>query len=660
MTNPVTRNPATSSSKPAGDETKAAPAPAAPAPAAASVAPATGPTKPKKEEESPFSLHQIQNAVVQLLIDTAAQEHTTKTDLSYGKMTGSVLLGESVAFQGSKTYRGLVAGDVRRNQHATDHPDQLWVKTRAMVGMAANFPLAGASLGFNGSVEVASIAAQPKKKYVDAVVGQAKSMVLPVTAQGLVDMKAAPGSEWSIRGQAGATLGYGTSVGSGDDPDTHSANAGTGVNVGYQLIYTKNVKTLGDNRVFFLIGKHDIPSASASLGANVKLVEMASSDNEWLEKGNEQIEKSAKLTASISASIAWPHRQLGGAVLDLNKPNDRAHYDHLMRAAPLDAEEYIKTHNLGATYEGNGRTISTGFSLAFGAGKLLSSTTVYSNEHGTFNQKGVKSQLAEASYTRLVEGSLARLALGEERTVMVRAGALTREGKSQPGVMVQLNVSDGEMTSRELGEHLRFAALMGSSIKGLPDPKSEENFGRGNMSVLVSVTTAQLEVLAKKSPADVRHAFALAQRDIDGHKMLPPWYTNHEKFTEYKNRLNTSGREVSAANPETTDNVLDYYKFEFEGRDLKKDIESAEAVELVLEQAADCRGKNVDDWGKVLEAVGMQATTDVRAGLLALNRLSGAQAVQLSMHVKKQRVTSSAGAALPSIADLVGTLSLPI
>jgi len=601
--------------------------------------------------DNSITLPRAQNALVKLVLDQVARPHRLQGSVSYGLISGTALLEEQVGVRGTDVYRELVAPDRRRVAYADQHPDTLWVKSRALVGASVNFPLAGAALGFNGSVEVSSIAAQPKD-FSEGVEGQVKSMYLPLRADGFKTLNAAPGSEWLIRGQAGMTFG---NAGVDADIGGLATTAGVGASVSHQHIYTKNVKVLEDNKVFVLLGKTVTKSVSGALGADLGLVNMKDSSTKLVQRAGDAIERKTTLTAAISASVGWPERQLAGAVLDLEKPTDRMHYEYLMRASPLDGEVYIKANNLGANYTGEGRVISTGANIGFGSVKLLATSTVRSKETGEIVKEGVTSQLGEASYNRVVEGMLARMAINEERVVSVRAGTLTSSGVSNSALSVRLAVSDPDLTAHELAEHIRFAKAMGAPVNELPDPKSAASFGRGDTSVELAATHDQLRELGLRTSDEVRRAFAVAQSEIEGTDALPPWFEQPERLEAFRRQLaNARGPRSDASSL-----VLDAYAAAYPGRNLKKDLASAEAVDFAIKQAAKCRGKPVEEWGKVLEAVGMRASNDVRTGLLALHRLSGAELVQLSTNAGGNRVTSTAGAAPMSLLDLVGSVMLP-
>ncbi len=595
---------------------------------------------------------QASGAVTKLVIDEVAKNHKFDADFSYGLFSGTLLVSEEVALRGSGVYRNLVSTDRRRQTFAEANPDTLWVKTRALVGASVNFPLGGLALGFNGSVEVSSIAAQPKSM-TDAVEGQVKSMYLPLKADGFKTLGAAPGTEWVIRGQAGATIGN-ASVDA--DLGSLSTTVGVAASVSRQNIYTKNVKLLENNKVFLMVGKHDVNSVAGSLGVDLGL-QVKDSENRLEQRTGDAIERKLALRATVSGSMAWPHRKLGGAVLDLENANDRMHYEYLMKAMPLDADAYIKANNLGSNYEGDGTVVTTGTKFQFGSVKLLSTSTVRATENGQLQKQGVTSQLGEASYNRVVEGVLPRMAMGEERNVMVRAGTLTTDGQTRAALSVRLAVSDRKVTANELAEQIRFANAMGVPTGDLPDPARAAKFGRGEMTVELAATHEQLRALGNIKPDDVRLAFATAQRDIEGAEALPVWFTQPEVLEQYRDTLAQTVFRDSTRQDENA--VVSEYRNAYPGRDLRQDLATADAVKFALAQARSARDQPVEDWGKVLEAVGMQSSNDVRAGLLALHRLTGAELVQLSTRAGGARITASNGTAPKSLHDLVGSTMLP-
>ncbi len=653
MANTINRNP--SSPQPVSTDEKPAPISAEPTTAVTTVATVEAPTddfnSSKPASNNPFSMGKIKDGLWKMVVDETAKEHKLKATVSVGGLSVTGGVSEEVALTGSNSYKNLVLPDRRRSEFAQAHPDDRWVKMRAMVGAQANVPVLGVALGFNSSVEVSSISAQ-RAPLKDAAVDSVKSLVVPLRADAFKQLNAPPGTEWIFRGDAGVTIGVGSEANGGLNK---FSTPGVGVNVGYQQVWTKNVKSLGDNKVFFMLGKHEIPSVGGALGTSIKALDIADSENKLATRAGDTIERKVEITALASASVSWPHRHIGGAVLDLNKETDRAHYDYLMRSKPLDAEAYLKANNLGGTYVGDGRAITTGFKARFGETTLLSTSTLRTKENGELVKDGAHSQLGEAAYNRIVEGTLPRFLKGEERNVSVRAGALTRDGVSEHALAVRLSVTDPAITSEELAQHTRFAKAMEMDAGALPDAASAKNFGKGDYAVEVAATEAQLAGLGTRSSDEIRLAFAAAQRDIEGDTQLPPWYSQKESFASFKQQLAMAVKPHS----DSTSSVLREYREKFGGRDLKRDIASGNAVDHVIEQGAKAKGKPVHEWGRVLEAVGMQSSNDVRAGLLALHRLSGAQVTELSINVGGVRATTSSGVPNKSLLDLVGDIMLP-
>jgi hypothetical protein len=599
----------------------------------------------------------VQGSLMKLVVDTLAGQSVHQS-LKAGIFTGTALISEDVALKGSNAYRDLVATDRRRSEYAEAHPDERWVKTTILAGLQAGFGAAGLALGFPGSVEVSSLATDDRP-YLKALANQARHLMVPLNAEGLLKLNAAPGSEWSIRGQGGKTLGVGIAPADLNSLGSFGATAGASVSGGFQTVYTKNVKMLEDNKVFVLIGRHtdETPSFAASAGASLKTLNIADGANTLVNRLGNGVERKTTAEATVSGSIAWPHREIAGAVLDLNNPADRTHYDYVMRASPLDAESYMKANHLGAKYVGEGREIKTGINLRFGSAKLLSTTTYRGKENGTLEKDGVLYTPGEASYQRSLEGLLPRFAKGEERVVTVRAGALTKNGVGNSALSVRMTVNDPNVFAEDLAQAQRFALAMGASTAGLPDPASSAAFGRGESTVEVAATDAQVLSLADKSADQVRLAFASALRDIEGAAVLPTWYENKPLFDSYRKQLRMANPSNKGA--DRTSSLLTAYAKQTGGRDLRRDIDSAEAVEHVIETAEKARGKPVQEWGHVLAAVGSQSSGDVRAGLLALHRLAGAQIVELSTTVAGHNSSTVNGHPGKSMIDLVGTVMLP-
>lgn len=630
--------------------------PSSPAQPAAPVAPAapTAVTTPSQPSRFDAGVSRLKGKVVELALNEAADEHSVGKSLSFGLAQGNVRLAEKVALTGTDTFKDLVQGDSRRAAHVKTNPDAVWVATRAMAGASAGLPLgAGASLGFGGSVEVTSVVAHDvggARDVAAAVKAQAKSLVLPASAEGLTSMKAAPGTEWMIRGQANASVGVGVgrSVSYGADPLTGSASVGANVGVSTTDVFTKQVKVLSESKVFVQVARQDADAVSASLGLSV-----AVDVNGGGAAGNlvaKEIEKRARIGASVTGSLARGEKVMGAAVLDLATPAGREAYDYLLRASPNDAAAFIKSQNLGVNYTETSRTSATGLNAQLGSATLLATSTVRGTTNGTLEEAGATTLLSQADYGRSVGGFFARLAVGEERSVTVRAGSIARGGTTQQAIAVSLAVKDPRLTGAELSQLQRFGEAMSAPLNGLPAP--QDSHGKADYAVTIALTGDDVAQLRTRSAEDMKVAFATAHREISGGAM-PPWFDQKPTFDWFKSQLHDA---QFGNDPSQRQNVERDYKQQF-GRDLSKDIDSERAIEAIAKQVSEAKGKPVGEWGKVLEALGKQPSGDVRAATLALRRLASADVVSLSVNVGGKSITATPQvAAPPTIADVVGPL----
>jgi len=634
--------------------------PNAPAQPTAPVAP-SAPTTPSAPVATPSrfdaGVSRLKGKAVELAMNELADEHSLSKGVSFGLVQGNVKVSEKVALAGTDTFKELVSKDSRRAAHAQANPDAVWVATRAMAGASAGIPLgAGASLGFSGSVEVTSVAAHDVKGSRDigaTLKAQGKSMVLPLDSEGLQSMKAAPGTEFMIRGQTGASagIGVGRSVTYGADPLSATASVGANVGVSTSDVYTKQVKVLDGSRVFVQVAKQDTNTASASLGVNVGV-----DVNGGGAVGNlaaKEVEKRTRIAASVAGSASRGEKVMGAAVLDLATPAGREAYDYLMKSTPADGAAFIKSQNLGVNYSETSRTTATGLNAQLGSATLLSTSTVKGTTNGTLEEAGATTLLAQADYGRNVGGFFARLAVGEERSVSVRAGSVERNGTTQQAVAVSLAVKDPKLTGEELQQLQRFGQAMGAPLEGLP--AAQNNHGKADYSVTVALTGDDVAKLRMRTVDDMKLAFANAHREIAGGQ-TPPWFDQKPTFDWYKSKLNDA---QFGSDPGARQNVEREYKQQF-GRDLSKDIDSEQAIEAISKQVVSARGKPVSEWGKVLESIGKQPSGDVRGATLALKRLASADVVGLSVNVGGKSIAATPQvAAPPSIADITGPLLNP-
>lgn len=631
--------------------------PSSPAQPAVPVTPSTPATPVAPAAPSRFdgTVTRLKGKAVELVMDQVADEHALSKGVSFGLAQGNVKVAEKLALPGTDTFKDLVGADSRRAAHAQSNPDAVWVATRVMAGASAGVPLgAGASLGFSGSVEVTSVMAHEVKGARDvpaALAAQGKSLVLPLDAEALQSMKAAPGSEWMVRGQVAASAGIGVGRGVTFGTDVIGGSATVGVNAGVSAtdVYTKHVKVLDGSRVFVQVGKQDTDTASASVGVNVGL-----DLNGGGAVGNlaaKEVEKRTRISASVSGSTSRGEKLLGAAVLDLSTPAGREAYDYLLRSSPGDAAAFIKSQNLGVQYAETSRTTATGVNFQLGSSSLLATSTVKGTTNGTLEEPGSTTLLTQADYGRNVGGFFARLTVGEERSVSVRAGSVTRNGTTQQAVAVSLAVKDPKLTGEELQQLQRFGAAMGAPLDGLPPVQA--NLGKGEYQVTVALTGDDVAQLRQRSEDDLRLAFANAHREISGGSALPPWHSEKAVFDWYKGRLSDANL---GSDPNAKQAAEAEYKQQF-GRDLLKDIDSQQAIDAIVKQVGAARGKPLGEWGKVLESLGKQPSVDVRASTLALRRLATADVVSLSVTAGGKTVTAQPQvAAPPTIADLTGPL----
>lgn len=654
-------------SAPAAPSAPAVSTPATPAaPSTGWVGRTGGPTTPGRVDAA---VTRLKGKAVELAMDQVADEHTLGTGFNLGAVSGNLKVSEELGLKGTDSYKKLVDGDRRRSDYAKANPDAVWVATKGIAGASASFPAgAGVSLGFNGGVEVSSLMAHDVRGASDvkaAVASQAKSMVLPLDAEGLQGLKAAPGSEWMFRGTTGSSVGAGlgasTSVGTG--VLGASASVGLNASASASATYTKNVKVLGDDKVFVQVARVTTEGTGASLGVtagiNINAGDVVGGQaGRQLDRLGNRVENATRINASVSANASATQEVMGAAVLDLSTAAGREAYDYILRSGPGDAADFIESQHLGVKYTQGGTAASSGIGLQFGSANLLSTSTVRGTTKGTVEDPGGTTQLTEATFGRSVTGFLPRLALGEERQVSVRAGSVTKNGNTDDAVALSLSVKDAKLTADELSQLDRFAKGMGSPLDGLPKAEAGKSYGKADYAVSVALTDAQVEKMSQWGDKDLRLAFAAAEKDIDGSATLPPWQTDPQTFAWYKEQLDSPANMGDGGNDAKTRASLDYK--EKYGRDLQKDVDSANAIDAIVGQVVAKKGEPVSEWGGVLEALGKAPSTDVRAAALALRRLAGAEVVGLSVSMNGQTYAVKPEAAAPkTLADVVGPMLAP-
>ncbi len=654
---------ATAPSTTAPDVANAPPAAPTEAAPAAGWAARTGGTKPPSRTEA--AVAKVKGKAVEVVLDNASKEHGFDKAVSLGSFAGNVRVSEQIALKGTDVYQNMVAVDGRRADFAEKNPGAVWVGTKAIAGLSAGFPAgAGVSLGFSGGVEVSSIMAHDVNGASDvpsAIANQGKSMALPLNADGLTSLSPAPGSEWMFRGNVGssASAGLGSSATVGTGVVSASASVGVNVSASANETFTKNVKVLGDDKVYVQIARVTSEGTGASIGVTAGLNINAQAAvpglaGKELDRAANKVEDLTRVNASVSANAGATQKLIGTAVLDLSTQAGRDAYDYLMKAGPGAAADFIANQHLGVKYDEAGKTASSGASLVFGKANLISTSTVRGTTKGTVEDPGSTTQLAEATYDRNVSGFLPRLALGEERSVSVRSGSVTTNGDRQDAVALSLSVKDTKLTPEELAQLDRFSKSMGAPMEGLAQAKTG---GKADYAVSVSLTDAQVEKLATWGEEDVRLALAAAENAIDGKPGLPPYFADPASFKAFKDDYTDPF--PNSDGPDKKQEASREYKAKY-GRDLGRDVEASEAVDRIVGQMMEKKGKAAGEWGSVLEAVGKSSSTDVRAAALALRRLAGAEVVGLSVNVGGQSFAATSEARAPkTLNDLVGPMLAP-
>lgn len=622
-------------------------APAAPTTPAAPAAPAN-PTS--FTPGSGNRLDAWKGKALDLAVEELASNHSTGTSFGLGLVQGNVRLAEEIALSGTRTFDRLVGADRRRSAHAAANPDAVWASTTATLGASASFPLGvGAAFGFSGSIEASTLLAHDvsgTRDAAEAVKNSLKSLKLPHDTESLRKLNAAPGSELLLRGTVGqsASIGASTTVGSGALTATAGASAGASASQSF----SKQLKVLENDTVYFQLTQTDAQSAGVNVG-------VTAGTNLGGTVGN-AIDRQLRFRVAGQASAGSSDRVMGAVVLDLKTAAGAAHLDYLMKASPSDAAAYIQQHRLGATYAGSTTNSNSALDVRFGGTTLLASSTTRNTATGVIEEPGGTSLLSTADYGREVGGVLPRFFMGEERSVAVKAGELTKGGVTQRALAVSLQVKDTELKGPELDQYRRFGEALGAPFTGLPAPQGGD-LGKAKFTVQVAITTDDLARLSQWRTDDVALAFASAQKDIEGGAM-PAWYAQPNAFETWRRQYLAppSGRNDAAS---VRSRLERDYKQQT-GRDLSDDIATQRAVELIGKKLDQARGKPVEEWGGVLEAVGKQSSSDVRAAVLALNRMAGAQLVNLSLEGRGFNATAQPQAATPrALQDIVGEVMAP-
>jgi hypothetical protein len=599
----------------------------------------------------------------------------------------SAKLTEKVAL---KTSDPLVAGDTRRKA-AADTGDVVWTKlsasgtTGASLGKTVS-PSVSASFGFSAGAEVTAIVAADKslslKNLGGTVKDQGETLALAMDPDRLLADKHAPGTELMIRGQASSSASLGAGAGL---TGIGIASVGVSVSASHSDQFTKNVKVLEDGKVYAQVAKlnSSAQGISAGLNAGVDLPAATlggAAGSKALDMVAGKIEEKVRLTASVGASSGQTDSLKLGGVFDLKTQGGRDAFAYLMKTNPLElqanpkqAETTLRNMGMGVAYSEATRTGGVSANIQVGTTNLLNFASSSRTTEGVLLEKKdaagsviEQSKLSEQEYSRNVGGLLPRLMVGEERTLSIRAGSVSKDGVETKAALASLSIKDPKVTEGEQKELAAFASQMGMTL-----PPAGKAGGKGTFAVQVALTDANLQQLQQRSAEDIRTAFTFSKGSIEGSPA--PWTNNtpaavnpHYRYApqklvkeEFRDGAQAWNSQATFGDPngEKSTIVRDYKATT--GRDLQSDVESQDAMNRIAEELVKVRGKPVTEWGPALSAIGSQNSRDVRTALVALNRLAGASLVSLSVDANGVAMNASPSAAPKSAADLVGPLLTP-
>jgi hypothetical protein len=275
-----------------------------------------------------------------------------------------------------------------------------------------------------------------------------------------------------------------------------------------------------------------------------------------------------------------------------------------------------------------------------------------------------QTRLSEAEYTRNVGGALPRLMMGEERSVSVRAGSVTRDGVETRAAIASLSIQDKKVTAAEQQQLANFATQVGSALA----PATAAG-GKGTFAVQVALTDENLTKLDGRSADDIKTAFSFAKGSLEGgvapwmdetpakvntHYRHAPQQTVKQEFADGERALDRAGHDDQGARESA---IRDYQATT--GRDLVADVGSHEAMNEIVEELVKARGKPVSEWGPALSTLGRQSSVDVRTALIALTRLADASMVSLEIAAHGVSLGAKRADAPKSAAQIVGPILTP-
>lgn len=412
-----------------------------------------------------------------------------------------------------------------------------------------------------------------------------------------------PGSEFTVRERKGGHLG----VAAGKE--FMGAGVAAGVDADDQTGYAKHARFLKDNQVEVTIDTADRLTLSAGLTAGLPGTKTREGQSDTILEEGASSPKREGVGFSAHAAHSETSSRNGKVTLDLSDPVQAHLYTQIMTAPAEDAIALIERSQgqLRATEE---KGDETGLSLGFPGFKLLSRNT-YSYEQQVDETGPAGTSHVEGSTFGTAESGLLQK---EARTLELYQSTAANGGGE---VGVSLSVKNDTFNPDDAQQFNNFATAMGldSSVR-LPTTGPAEGTP-GTYSLELKLTQANLDALKGCDPNTLRKAYAQALAALGP---APGWDTQPQTFHDAKQAFREKQKSYG-------------------GLEVQKEYKRQTGSGLGTDMASDTTMREVDEQlrraglSSVLEAIGTASPVNMKALLMAVKQVAGAEVINLDATV---------------------------
>ncbi len=568
-----------------------------------------------------------------------------------------------------------VAGDSRRR---TLPPGQEWQASDASLRIHGGLETEvgpGIAVGFDASFKM-------KARALHAVPANSpeheklRDLIIPLSGEALMKRNPAPGTEYSFKGiealegEVTAGLSEGVTLG----PIDAGVSAGAEFSVEGRREWVKSLKYLGNGEVFMMVGSLSALKEEAFFGAKARIgfdfdvLPVLSGILESIaQKPFKHVRKS---TLGASTSNEHANNEVGVSVFNLNKPEDLAQFNAMMRGLPSKTVEALQAR--GTAYDAKRHTRERGFDFNVFGLNFFHSGSEITHENGVLRQDGKTEHVEEVRGKGESNGLIPEwFGSGGDSasSFAVKKVAQGDDGIKQLPVELGFDEPYGSTTGAEVNKWLNFGRAMGFTATDLPERiDADREFKKAHYELKVVVPDKGVARIGQLSREALFKCAGQAESIIEGSGRLnstgfidegtpvPAWakpeYQHH--LRNYENDVKNGVGHV----------VRHSYSKETGREDVFADIKIYQLVDRIWNDIETIKASGRGDlkaWKHLVDTI--ERTTDAeqkRLIALVLRQFADAQIVEMRGQVDEKKVEFAPEVAAPvSLDEYVGSILAP-